>query len=104
MDSYTRRTTCRMCDSPRLEVVLSCEPTPCGDHYVLASRVGEVQPRYAMDVALCLDCGLAQLPDVVNPTGGLCGEAQLPSPRRDSPRSGAGARVGGSAATGIAPV
>ena len=67
MASYTRRTTCRMCDSPRLEVVMSCEPTPCGDHYVLASRVGEVQPRYAMDVALCLDCGLAQLPDVVNP-------------------------------------
>lgn len=67
MDSYTRRTTCRMCDSPRLDVVMSCEPTPCGDHYVPASRVDEVQPRYAMDVALCLDCGLVQLPDVVNP-------------------------------------
>lgn len=67
MDAYTRRTTCRMCDSPRLDVVMRCEPTPCGDHYVPASRVDEVQPCYPMDVALCLDCGLVQLPDVVNP-------------------------------------
>ncbi len=104
MISYTRRTTCRSCDSLLLEAVMSCEPTPCGNHYVPALRAGEVQPRYAMDVALCLDCGLAKLPDVVNPAGGLCGETQLPPPRRDSPRSGAGARVGGSAATGIAAV
>jgi SAM-dependent methyltransferase len=56
-----------MCGSSRLEVVLRCEATPCGDHYVPASRVNEAQPRYPMDVALCLDCALVQLPDVVNP-------------------------------------
>ena len=67
MNSYARRTTCRMCDLPRLDVVMRCEPTPYGDHYVPASRRDEVQPRYRMDVALCLDCGLVQLPDVVIP-------------------------------------
>lgn len=46
---------------------MTCEPTPCGDHYIPASRLAEVQPRYPMDVALCLDCALVQLPDVVNP-------------------------------------
>jgi SAM-dependent methyltransferase len=56
-----------MCDSARLEVVMRCEPTPCGDHYVPHSRLDEPQPRYPMDVVLCLDCALVQLPDVVNP-------------------------------------
>jgi len=67
MTDYRRRTTCRMCDSARLEVVMRCEPTPCGDHYVPQGRLDEPQPRYPMDVALCLDCALVQLPDVVNP-------------------------------------
>ena len=56
-----------MCGSSRLEVVMPCAATPCGDHYVAASRLDEAQPRYPMDVALCLDCALVQLPDVINP-------------------------------------
>ncbi|MDP1571579.1 MAG: class I SAM-dependent methyltransferase [Vicinamibacterales bacterium] len=66
-EAYRRRTTCRMCGSPRLDIVMRCEPTPCGDHYLPAARAGEVQPCYPMDVAICLDCALVQLPDVVNP-------------------------------------
>lgn len=65
--SYTRRTTCRMCGSSRLAIVMHFESTPCGDHYVPKSRVDEFQTRYPMDVALCLDCALMQLPDVVDP-------------------------------------
>lgn len=65
--SYTRRSTCRMCSSSRLEVVMKCDPTPCGDHYVPASRLPEGQARYPMDMSLCLDCALVQLPDVVDP-------------------------------------
>lgn len=65
--AYTRRTACRMCGSANLDIVMRCEPTPCGDHYMPESRLPEAQPRYAMDVVLCRDCALLQLPDVVNP-------------------------------------
>ncbi len=34
------RTTCRMCDSTDLSVVLELEPTPPGDHYVTAECAG----------------------------------------------------------------
>jgi len=42
-------------------------PTPPGDHYVTAERLGDPQPAYPMDLVMCSACGLAQLPDVVDP-------------------------------------
>jgi SAM-dependent methyltransferase len=41
--------------------------TPVGDAYVPADRAGVRQETYPLDVWLCLDCGLAQLIDVVDP-------------------------------------
>ena len=61
------RTTCRMCDSTDLSVVLELEPTPPGDHYVTADALAVPQPAYPMTLAMCERCGLAQLPDVVDP-------------------------------------
>ena len=41
--------------------------TPVGDAYVPADRAGAHQETYPLDVWLCLDCGLAQLVDIVDP-------------------------------------
>src|SRR5262249_4776634 len=36
-------------------------------HYVTAERLNVPQPTFAMTLMMCADCGLAQLPDVVDP-------------------------------------
>lgn len=41
--------------------------TPVGDAYVPAERLHAPQKTYPLDVWLCLDCGLAQLIDIVDP-------------------------------------
>jgi SAM-dependent methyltransferase len=61
------RDTCRMCDSRELSMVLTLRPTPPGDHYVTADALSTPQPAYPMALVLCAACGLAQLPDVVDP-------------------------------------
>jgi hypothetical protein len=42
-------------------------PSPIGDHYVTAERVGEAQPSFSLTVYLCEACGHLQLLDVVSP-------------------------------------
>ncbi len=66
MSNY-QRDTCRLCQSKNLEVVLSLEPTPLCDAYVLAERLKEVQETYPLDLYLCRDCGYVHLTYVVNP-------------------------------------
>jgi len=61
------RDTCRLCGSRDLQLVLAMTPTPPGDHYVTADAVNEQQPAYPLDLAMCGECGLAQLSDVVDP-------------------------------------
>src|SRR5919198_4532008 len=63
----THRETCRMCDGSDLAVVLELAPTPPGDHYVTADALHVAQPVYPMTLVMCERCGLAQLPDVVDP-------------------------------------
>jgi SAM-dependent methyltransferase len=65
--AVVHRDTCRMCGSLALETILKLEPTPPGDHYVTAERLNVPQPAFAMTLVMCADCGLAQLPDVVDP-------------------------------------
>jgi len=65
--SNYQRDTCRLCQSKNLEVVLSLEPTPLCDAYVLAERLKEVQETYPLDLYLCRDCGYVHLTYVVNP-------------------------------------
>ncbi|MAF20111.1 MAG: methyltransferase [Parcubacteria group bacterium] len=66
MSNY-QRDTCRLCQSKNLEVVLSLEPTPLCDAYVLAERLKEVQETYPLDLYLCRDCGYVHLTYVVDP-------------------------------------
>src|SRR5206468_4775722 len=65
--AVVHRDTCRMCDSADLAVVLELAPTPPGDHYVTADALHLAQPVYPMTMVMCAGCGLAQLPDVVDP-------------------------------------
>ena len=56
-----------MCGSADLRLILEMAATPPGDHYVTADALGVPQPTYPMDLVMCGQCGLAQLPDVVDP-------------------------------------
>jgi SAM-dependent methyltransferase len=64
--AVVHRTTCRLCDSADLAVVLALTPTPPGDHYVTGDALHLPQPAYPMTLVMCEQCGLAQLPDVVD--------------------------------------
>lgn len=62
-----RRTSCCLCRSSALEVVLPLEPSPIGDAFVTAEQCAQPQPIIPLDVALCRDCGHVQLMDIVHP-------------------------------------
>ena len=63
----SRRTTCRLCEAPDVELVLHLQPTPPADAYVPADRLKEPQDSYPLDLFFCRRCGHAQLLDVVDP-------------------------------------
>ena len=63
----TRRTSCRLCESPAVELAVPMKPSPIADAYVPASRAGEAQASYPLDLYLCRACGHVQLLDVVDP-------------------------------------
>lgn len=67
MRKHFRRDTCRLCDSPEMEMVMSFQPTPVGDHYVTQEKIMEEQDLFPLDLYFCKQCGQLQLLDVVNP-------------------------------------
>lgn len=62
-----RRTTCRLCSSADVTIVLPMAPTPVADDYVFGDRATAPQPAYPLDLYQCRNCGHVQLLDVVNP-------------------------------------
>lgn len=66
-NAVRRRTTCRLCNSPDVELVLALTPTPPVDAFVRPDRLAEAQPSYPLDLFLCHACGHAQMLDVVSP-------------------------------------
>jgi hypothetical protein len=64
---FHHRTSCRLCNATRLELVIPYPPTPVADAYITADRLAEPQELFPLDLYLCLDCGHVQLCDVVNP-------------------------------------
>src|ERR1700736_5989506 len=67
MQHVTRKTTCRLCGSSSLQLVLPILPSAIGDAFVSAERLQEKQDLYPLDCYLCLDCGHLQNLDVVDP-------------------------------------
>ncbi|MBN1268221.1 MAG: methyltransferase domain-containing protein, partial [Kiritimatiellae bacterium] len=63
-----RRNTCRLCDSPKLELVVPITATPMADGYVPKEQLNEKQECYPLDMYMCLACGHVQLRDVVDPS------------------------------------
>ncbi len=63
----SRRTTCRLCGSARLELVVPLQPTPVAEKYVTRERLQEPTEKFPLDLYMCCDCGHVQLLDVVDP-------------------------------------
>jgi SAM-dependent methyltransferase len=60
------RTTCRLCESPNVELVLKLKPIPLSENYCTDSSTGKNAARYPVDVSMCTDCGHVQQLDVVD--------------------------------------
>lgn len=64
---FYRRKTCRLCDSVKLEKILSFPSSPPVDNYRYANEPEISLPDLPMDLYMCSKCGHAQLLDVVKP-------------------------------------
>ena len=63
--SFTR--ACPICSSDSWEIVLPLAPTPLGDRLSETRERACALPKFALDLALCKQCGHAFLPLVVSP-------------------------------------
>lgn len=61
------RKTCRLCESPQVELVVKMTPCPPVDAFITAAQLTDPQPAFPMDLYLCHACGHGQLLDVVSP-------------------------------------
>ncbi len=66
-EGLIKRSTCRLCDSSRVEMVVPMRPTPIADAFLPASKMNEARTLYPLDIYFCHDCGHLQLLDVVDP-------------------------------------
>ena len=66
-DAVTKRSTCRLCNSTNLKLVVIINPSPIADHYVSKEKLDEPQEAYPLDLYLCEGCGHVQNIYVVNP-------------------------------------
>ena len=66
-DAVSRRTTCRLCGSSRVELVVKLDPIPLSENYATDRAVAAGKPRYPVDVYMCADCGHVQHLDVIDP-------------------------------------
>ncbi len=66
MTDHFKRTTCRLCDHNRLELVVPITATPVADAYVSKDKLDVPQACYPLDLYQCLDCGHVQILDVVD--------------------------------------
>lgn len=60
------RESCRLCGSPRVELVLKLEPIPLSENYTADAESGRNAARYPVDVYMCADCGHVHQLDVID--------------------------------------
>ncbi len=60
------RETCRLCDSPKVELVVKLEPIPLSENYCDDAETGKRAIRYPVDLYMCQDCGHVHQLDVVD--------------------------------------
>jgi SAM-dependent methyltransferase len=61
------RTTCRLCGSKNLKVVIALEKIPVTEKYITEDQLNIPHELYPIDVYMCLDCSHVQILDVINP-------------------------------------
>lgn len=64
--SVFHRTTCRLCDSKNVELVIKLEPIPLSENYTADSETGKKAERYPVDVYMCESCGHVHQLDVID--------------------------------------
>ena len=64
---YDTRSTCRLCESKDLELVIPLGNSPVSEKYLSKENLMEKQDQVPLDLYFCLDCTHVQLLDVVNP-------------------------------------
>ena len=62
-----KRTTCRLCDSSSLELVIPLSPIPVAEKYVTEAELDTPTDVYPVDLYMCLDCGHVQVLDILDP-------------------------------------
>lgn len=66
-DAVRRRHECRLCGSPKVELVVKLEPIPLSENYSTDRALAAGKPRYPVDVYMCGECGHVQHLDVIDP-------------------------------------
>jgi hypothetical protein len=66
--NFYKRSTCRLCHSKDLKLVLRLTKCPLPDAYISSSELHIPQPLFPHDLLLCKKCGNTQLSVVVDPT------------------------------------
>jgi hypothetical protein len=67
MDNFYNRDDCRLCRSKDVRTVLDIASTPVGDDFITRDELDKEQPTFPLRLSVCGDCGLLQLPGVINP-------------------------------------
>ena len=62
-----RRSSCRLCNSGELELVIQLTPTPPANAFVKSNRVEVEQSVFPLDIFFCKNCSHVQLLDVIDP-------------------------------------
>lgn len=58
---------CRVCDSPGVREVLDLGDVPLANSFRLPEAAGEPEPTYRLGLQWCPTCGIAQIPELVDP-------------------------------------
>lgn len=61
------RSTCRLCNSPKVQLALKLTDCPPVDAFVTEEKRAEPQSVFPIDLYLCAECGHGQLMDIVSP-------------------------------------
>jgi SAM-dependent methyltransferase len=64
--SIVHRETCRLCDSPSVELVMALAPIPLSEKYAADRQTALNEPRYPVDLYMCAACGHVQHLDVID--------------------------------------
>lgn len=63
----TSKTACRSCGNPELEIIIDFGHTPLADALVTEAQLGQSEITAPLDLAVCPNCSLAQITEVVPP-------------------------------------